>query len=192
MNVLLDKEKLEYYGWYNEESIKPITHHLRHKLPRQEFLFRIKKLHHFLVENLVEKNLRKIAVDIFGIELNKFKRNEDEVFRSIKLLNLVLNYIRIAEETGLNINQDSVEINVRLEKELIEMGLIKSLNAINILRQLDSHQGGAKSDDKLVKALEAFGLERNEVHDNFLEACEIIYDKTEKELGEIRKTTHNN
>ena len=190
--IRLDKKKLKYYGWYTEETIKPITHHLRHKLDKQDFLFRVKKLHHFLVENLVERKLRYIASDIFGIDLNKFKRNPDEVIRSIKLLNIILNYIRISEETGLNLNQDSAEINNRLlENELIEMELIKHLNAINNLRQLDSHKGGTKSDDKLTKALNIFGLEKNQVHDNYLDACETIYDKIELEFRELRKTTHN-
>ncbi|WP_027470131.1 hypothetical protein [Saccharicrinis fermentans] len=190
--IRLDKKKLKHYGWCTEETIQPITHHLRHKLDKQNFLFRVKKLHHFLVENLVERKLRYIASDIFGIDLNKFKRNPDEVIRSIKLLNIILNYIRISEETGLNLNQDSAEINNRLlENELVEIELIKHLNAINNLRQLDSHKGGTKSDEKLTKALNIFGLEKNQVHDNYLDACETIYDKIELELRELRKTTHN-
>jgi hypothetical protein len=93
----------------------------------------------------------------------------------------------IANEAGLNLKDDTIEINLRLETEIVEMKLIKTLNAINFLRQLDSHQAGIKSDEKMDKAFETFGLERNEVNDNFLDACEIIYDKIEKEFKEIRK-----
>ena len=186
--IKLNKEELNYYGWYTIEAIKPITYHLPHKLSKQDFLYRTKKLHHFLIENLIEKNLRKIAVDILNIDLEKFKQNEQEIFRSIKLLNFILNYIRIANEAGLNLKNDTIEINLRLETEIVEMELIKKLNAINILRQLDSHQAGSKSDDKMDKAFEIFGLERNEVNDNFLDACEIIYDKTEKEFKVLRKS----
>ncbi len=185
--IKLDRKRLNYYGWFNDESIKPITYHLAHKLSRQAFLYRSKKLQLFLVENLVEKNIRKIAVDILRIDLSKFKQNENEVFRSIKLLNLILNYIRIANETGLNFKNDSVEINLRLEKEIVEMELTKILNAINILRQLDSHQAGTTSDSKMDKVLKTFGIETNEVNDNFLDACEIIYDKTELVLRETKK-----
>ena len=131
--------------------------------------------------------MRRIAVDILNIDLEKFKQNEQEIFRSIKLLNFILNYIRIANEAGLNLKNDTIEINLRLETEIVELELIKTLNAINILRQLDSHQAGSKSDEKMDKAFEIFGLERNEVNDNFLDACEIIYDKTEKEFKELRK-----
>lgn len=189
--IKLDKEELNYYGWYTNESIKPITHHLPHKLSKQDFLYRTKKLHHFLVENLVEKNLRKIAVNVFNINLEKFKQNEQEIFRSIKLLNFILNYITIANQAGLNLKNDITEINLRLETEIVEMELIKTLNAINILRQLDSHQAGKKLNDKIDKVLKTFGLERNEVNDNFLDACEIIYYKIEKEFEKITKITHN-
>ncbi len=185
--IKLDRKKLNYYGWFIDESIKPITYHLAHKLSRQAFLYRSKKLQLFLVENLVEKNIRKIAVDIFKIDLGKFKQNEKEEFRSIKLLNLILNYIRIASGAGLNLKNDSVEINSRLEKEIVEMELANMLNAINILRLLDSHQAGTTSDVKMSKALKTFGIETNEVNDNFLDACEIIYDKTEIVLRETKK-----
>ncbi|GAB5422852.1 MAG: hypothetical protein Crog4KO_36750 [Crocinitomicaceae bacterium] len=41
----------------------------------------------------------------------------------------------------------------------------------------------------MVKGIQAFGLEKNQVQDNYLDACEIIYDKTE--CRELRKPTNN-
>ncbi|WP_200979833.1 hypothetical protein [Echinicola sp. 20G] len=185
--IKLDREQLNYYGWSNHDSIKPISNHLAHKLLRESFLNRIKKLHHFLIENLVEKNLRKAATQVLGIDLNSFKQSEGEVFRSIKLLNLILNYLKIAKETGLNSKSDSKEINIRLENGLAEIELIKILSAINTLRQLDSHQTGRKLGDKMDSALKTFGIEKNEIGDNFLDACEKIYDRTELEFKNLIK-----
>jgi len=133
--IKLNRQELNYYAWYNIESVKPITHHLEHNLSKQAFLYRQKQLQLFLTENLVEKKLRNIATKTLGIDLDKFKKSQHEVFRSIKILNLILNYINISYETGLNLKSDSPEINSRLENELKEIELIKLLDAINTLRQ---------------------------------------------------------
>lgn len=173
--IKINRQELNYHAWYNNESIEPITYHLDHNLSKQDFLIRQKQLQLFLTENLVERNLRNIATVILKIDLDKFKKTPVEVFRSIKILNLILNYISISQEAGLNLKIDSPEINSRLENELKEIELINLLKAINTLRQLDSHQQGSKS--KLSEALSVFGINGNECSGNYLNACEIIYDK---------------
>ncbi len=182
--IKINRKDLNYYGWYNNESIKPITFHLNHKLSKSEFLYRQKQLQLFLVENLVEKKLRQIATNVLGIDLNKFKKSETDVFRSIKLLDLVLNYINIANETGLNLKQDSIEINALLESEHRELRLTKLLWALNSFRQLDSHLEGVKSNRKLNEALKTFSIDKNEITNNYLKACETTYDKLEESFRE--------
>jgi hypothetical protein len=183
--IKLNRKDLNYYDWYNNESVKPITFHLNRKLSKGEFLYRQKQLQLFLVENLVEKKLRQIATNILGIDLNKFKKSQTDVFRSIKLLDLILSYINIANETGLNLKLDSLEINALLENEIKELRLTKLLWALNSLRQLDSHQEGTKSNRKLNDALKVFSIDKNEITNNYLEACEITYDKLEDSFREI-------
>ncbi len=177
--INLNRNDLDYSGWYNNKSINPITHHLNHLLSKQSFLYRQKTLNLFLVDNLVEKQLRKI-IKILGINLEKFKKSPKEEFRSIKILNIILNYFRIANETGLGVKIDSDEINSRLEKELKENDITKLLGALNAMRQLDSHKEGSKSDIKLFNALKTFGIDKKEYTNNYLTACELIYEK----LGE--------
>jgi hypothetical protein len=175
----LNRNDLNYYGWFNNNSVKPITHHLDHKLSKDAFLNRQKKLNSFLVENFAEKQLRNIIYNL-GIQLDAFKKTPDEEFRSIKLLNIILNYFQIANLTGLHLKNDSNEIKSRLEGEVVEMGIIKLLNALNVMRQMDSHLGGKKSDDKLTVSLKYFSIDRNDHLDNYLTACEIIYDRLEE------------
>jgi len=176
--VGLNRSELNYYGWHNNASISPITHHLSHQLSKQSFLYRQKTLNLFLVENFVEKQLRSI-IKLFGIELSKFKKSPNEEFRSIKLLNIILNYFRIAKETGLDIKKDCEEINSRLEQEgeLKEIEIIKQLSALNSMRQLDSHKVGSDSDIKLFNALYTFGIDKSELTNNYLTSCELIYEK---------------
>ncbi|RIH65107.1 hypothetical protein D1164_11005 [Mariniphaga sediminis] len=175
--IKINRKDLNYYAWYNNASIKPITHHLAHTLSKDAFLVRQKKLHLFLVENLVEKELRNILKNIIRVDLDNFKKSPSEQFRSIKLLNLILNYIRISNETGLDLKNDSGEINSRLVNDYEEMELMKLLEALNILRQLDSHQEGSNSVQKLIKAFKSLGIDSNEITGNYLTACEKIYDK---------------
>jgi hypothetical protein len=178
--IKLNRKELNYNVWYNNESIKPITYHLEHKLSKQAFLFRQKKLQLFLIENLVEKELRNIIKNTLNIDLDFFKKSPSEEFRSIKLLNFILNYIRISYEVGLDLKHDSKEINSRLVDELREMEIMSLLEALNKLRQLDSHQEGNKSNQKLISALKTLGIDPNEITSNYLTTCEAIYDKLDE------------
>lgn len=176
-NILnLNRRDLDYYGWYNNKNVKPVTHHLQHKLSKEAFLFRQKELNLFLVENFAERQLRNI-IKALGIQVDKFKKTPAEEFRSIRLLNLILNYLGIANESGLNIKLDSDEINSRLERNLKEINLIKLLSALNAMRQLDSHRKDSESEAKLSQALKVFKIDKNECQNNYLTACEIIYEK---------------
>ena len=110
--INLNRKDLEYYGWYTNESVAPITHHLKHNLSINQFLSRQKKMNTFLVENLEEKFLRE-SIKRIGIDIDKFKKSKNEKFRSIKLLNIVINYLQISLETGLDIIEDATEISSR-------------------------------------------------------------------------------
>jgi hypothetical protein len=169
-------QDLNYHGWYNNKSIKSITNHLNHVLSKSSLLTRLKLLNTFLVESINEKLLRRTIQEL-GIDINKFKKSTDEEFRNIKLLNFVLNYLVIAKDTGLHIKSDSPEINSRLVNELKELEIIKLLLALNAMRQLDSHSEGTKSEIKLTKAFESYGIDKKEFTGNYLNACELIYDK---------------
>lgn len=45
------------------------------------------------------------------------------------------------------------------------------------MRQLDSHKVGSSYENKLNSAFKAFEIDRAEYVDNYLTACELIYDK---------------
>ena len=184
--VGLDRDVLQHNGWYTSKNILPITHHLDHVLSEKAFLLRQKYLDQFLVEGLNEKSLRKILLEL-GVDLDEFKSSEGDRFGSIKLLNILLNYLLISYESGLRLIEDSDEIVTRLRKEITELELTKSLNALHSLRILDSHRSDVSYENKLSKALKVFNINKLGITNNYLDACEIIYNKLSRNFEEASK-----
>lgn len=180
----LDRSALQYNGWYTLKDIKPITDHLNHVLTEKDFLIRQKLLYKFLIEGLDEKNIRKTLIHL-GVNLDRFKSSTNEYFGSIKLLNLLLNYLSITYLSGLRLFEDSKEIVTRLENEKSESVLTKSLNALNSFRVLDSHKSDSSYEKILIRALKVFNIDKNGISKNYLDACENIYDKLSSEFDDV-------
>jgi hypothetical protein len=180
----LDRSVLEYNGWHTLNDIKPITNHLKHILSEKDFLIRQKLLYKFLIEGLDEKNIRKTLIHL-GVNIDRFKSSTKENFGSIKLLNLLLNYLSITYNSGLRLIEDSKEIVTRLENEKSESVLTKSLNALNSFRVLDSHKSDSSYEKILIRALKVFNIDKKGISKNFLDACENIYDKLSSEIDDV-------
>nr|WP_067058295.1 hypothetical protein [Mucilaginibacter sp. L294] len=168
--ITLNEAWIEETGWTEFPDFQAISNHVSQKIfTRDQFITRCKKLYILLVENLKEKNLRKAAL-ILGFDEKTIKE-----FRSMKLLELILKYLQVADDSGLNPVQNKEVIQTRII-ELTDFKRIQILTALNTLRQLDAHQTGSDAKIKLHKALQTFGLDSNILKKNYASATDHIYD----------------
>ncbi len=168
--ITLDEERIEYTGWMEFPDYTPISNHINIcSFSREQFIFRCKKLYILIGENLQERSLRKM------VNILNFPTEDTKGLKAIKLLELILKYLYIAEESGLTpLTQN--ESFVERVGELKEFNLLSRFFALNMIRQLDAH----KSDEvkmKLNTSLETFGIEPNSVTNNYAIACEQVYDQ---------------
>lgn len=168
--ITLDEEKIEYTGWMEFPDYTPITYHINiRSFSREQFMARCKKLYVLIGENLQEKALRKM------VNILNFPLEDTKELRAIKLLELILKYVYIAEESGL-VSSTQNESVVKRVGELKEFNLLSGFFALNSIRQLDAH----KSDEvkiKLNTSLEIFGIAPNSLTNNYAVVCEQVYDR---------------
>lgn len=165
----LDEERIEYTGWSEFPEFNAIAQHVDLKsFSKEQFISRCKKLYILLGENLKEKPLRKI-VDMLG-----FPVSETEKFKSIKLLELIITYLKIAEESGLHPvhNKETLVERVLENKNL---NALLELSAVNSVRQLDAHKTN-DSKTRLHKALTDLGVHPNAISNNYADAIWQVYD----------------
>lgn len=165
----LDEENITYRGWMEFPEFNTVAQHLNLKsFSKEQYVFRCKKLYILICENLKEKPLRKI-VDMLG-----FPVLETKEFRSLKLLELIIAYQKIANESGLDPFQNKETIVERV-LENKKMNSLLELFALNTIRQLDAHKSN-DSKSKLDKALKELGVQPNSISNNYASACEQTYD----------------
>lgn len=168
--ITLDEERIQYTGWTEFPDYSPVTNHINiDSFSREQFLLRCKKLYILLGENLKEKSLRRV-VNILG-----FPIEDTEKLKGIRLLELILKYIYVAEESGLNPATQN-DIIVARVIELKEFYFLTELLALNSIRQLDAHKSNEVK-TKLYTALKAFGIEPTSITNNYAMACEQIYNR---------------
>lgn len=167
--ISLNEEQIERTGWHEFVDYISIAHHVNIKsFSKEQFVTRCKKLYILLGENLQEKPLRKI-VGCLGFPLN-----ETEKYRSIKLLDCIIKYLAVANQSGLDpFNQK--EIIVQRVHELKEFNILSKLFALNNLRQLDAHKAGNHK-SKLHDILKDFTIHPNSLSNNYADTCFLIYD----------------
>ncbi|MDV4102495.1 hypothetical protein CMT19_15755 [Elizabethkingia anophelis] len=169
----LDEEYIEYTGWHEFSEFNAIAQHVDIKsFPKDMFIARCKKLYILLGENLKEKPLRRI------VDMLSFPTSETENFKSIKLLDLIITYLKIVEESGLH-PVHSKEAIVERVLENKNIGSLLKFSALNGIRQLDAHKSN-DSKTKLHKALTDFGIEPNAVSNNYSDTIWQVYDSIEE------------
>lgn len=171
--ISLDEEHVEYTGWLEFSEFNAIAQHVDLKyFSKEQFISRCKKLYIILGENLKERSLRRI-VDMLG-----FPTSDTETFRSIKLLELIIAYIKVTDESGLHL-LDNKEIIVKRVLENKSFNALLELSAVNSIRQLDAHKAN-DSKARLHKALIDLEVEPNSISNNYSDACWQVYDSLDK------------
>lgn len=164
----LDEDHIEYTGWAEFSEFNTIARHVDLKsFSKEQFISRCKSIYILLGENLKEKPLRRI------VNLLDFPVSETENFRSIKLLELILSYLKIADESGLHPLHNK-EILVERVLENKNFNVLAELSAVNSIRQLDAHKS-RDSKLKLNTALKNLNIEPNSISNNYAKACEQVY-----------------
>lgn len=168
--IALDEKTINYQGFVQNEDIKPIMNHVSAKVfSKEKFMVRCKNLNVLLVENLREKNLRKIVDDL------GFSTEETKYLGSLKLLELIMKYLFIAQNSGLHPKNSKGAIIARID-ELKDLTFIPELQAINAIRQLDAHKS-KNFNSKFIKALTTLGIDRKSITNNYSNSCHLVYDR---------------
>lgn len=169
----LDEEYIKYTGWSEFPEFNAIAQYVDLKsFSKEQFISRCKKLYILLGENLKEKPLRRI-VDILG-----FPVSETEKFKSIKLLELIVAYLRIAEDSGLHpIRNKETLVERVLENK--NFNALLELSAVNSIRQLDAHKAN-DSKARLHRALMDLGVQPNAISNNYADAMWQVYDSIDE------------
>jgi len=149
--VGIDRAQLSFKGWWNSSYVEPITRHIPIDMIEIAFLDRCEALCKMLIECFKEGNLRKI-MEKLGCSHKKIKE-----FRSLRLLNLLLNLCQIATQGGLHLLDDSAEILKRFDSTT-EQNYVPHLFALYELRKLKSHRSDESNAKKLKDALDTFGI----------------------------------
>lgn len=169
----LDEECIKYTGWSEFPEFNAIAQHVDLKsFSKEQFISRCKKLYILFGENLKEKPLRRI-VDMMGVPVS-----ETEKFKSIKLLELIIAYLKIAEESGLHPvhNKETLVERVLENKNL---NALLELSAVNSIRQLDAHKAN-DSKARLHRALTDLGVQPNAISNNYADAIWQVYDSIDE------------
>ena len=169
----LDEEHIEYTGWSEFPEFNAIAQHIDLKsFSKEQFISRCKKLYILLGEHLHEKPLRKI------VNMLEFPVSITKEFRSIKLLELILAYLKISDESGLH-PADNKETLVERVLEIRKFNELIELSAVNSIRQLDAHKT-SDSKARLHKALIDLGIQPNSISNNYADAIWEVYDSIDK------------
>lgn len=185
--VQLSKADLDYYGWQKNAEVAPITHHIPIDIGEARFLTRCQALNHLVIEGLAEGNLRKL-ISCLGID-----KKETGTFKSLKLLNVLLQHCLTASDSALQLISDGTEIEKRRKEEIKNLGgpthfktPICILDTLNKLRNKSSHRGN--NTDKLLERLET---DRSSLESGWGILLDKLYDKIADSLDEAAKVIRN-
>lgn len=180
--VGLDREFLEFNGWWEGPFVEPVTHHVPLGMDRAAFLNRCLDLDKLVIEALAERYLRPMVREL-GVTDPKL-----DSWRGLKLLDRVACLAQVANATGLSLATSGSEIAMRLERDGTGPAQpLKRLFAISDLRQVEGHRK-QDADARVEGALERFGLDVSSAASGWGSVLDTIYDGAIEELSSLEKT----
>ncbi len=183
--IKFDRQTLEYNGWWKGPNIEPITRHIPLKMNKEEFLDRCESLYSLIGEGLSEKLIRGALTELkIDRRLIEIGREQIKGYRSIKLLDTLLELVNVSNETGLDLVNDSEAILAEWTPNE-KQSKLSSLFSLNELRQLAVHGRDSGSDKKLKDNLCNFDITLNSTTHGYGEACDRVYDKLSETLSRL-------
>jgi hypothetical protein len=168
---------VKHEAWWRMEQFRALGHVVPLRLTQDRFFVRCKELYK-LLENLKEAPLRK-ALLLLGLSADMIKD-----YRSLKLLGVLIELKIIADERGLDLVNEKAAISKQWQPNTGNDAM-RQLQALNELRQLDSHPKGRDFEKKLRTSLTVFGVSLNETANGWGLTLDKIYDVIAKKLAEI-------
>ena len=179
--VSLNREKLNYYGWWKDKYIYSISHHIPIDINERDFLLRCQNLSKVIIEGLKESRIREFLVDLHVDE------ESIEKYRSLRLLNILAQKAMIAKEAGLYLLSNSKEIEKRRCEKIENLGADKKFETpISLLFLLnDLRIESAHRSNKLGSILELFKVNKESLSSGWGLLLDRLYDS----LGECLEMT---
>ena len=181
--VGLSRGTLDYYGWWTDKNVIPVTAHIRKDIGEDTFLERCKCLNALVVEGIKEVKIRQLLLKM-GVDSKRIEK-----FRGLKLLDTLIQYSIICQETGLNIFESQEEIASRWLEKFSKLKQGEHLNTpIDILfllydmRIASAHRG--KDFDQLLNRL---GTDKASVSAGMGELLDSLYDSIALALEKATK-----
>lgn len=176
--VRLDRDQLQYVGWWNGENIEPMTRHASLALGQEDFLDRCRYLDRIVGEGIKVAPLRRV-LGALGVS----KKVLDGHTASLKLLNLQVRLAAVAREQAFQLPSDAERVIELLDAEEAETKPIARLFALNDLRNLGSHREDPKMfATRFRDALERFGVAQEEEGAGYGRILDRIYDGVAEDL----------
>jgi hypothetical protein len=173
----LDAKDLAYKGWWTFENLKPLGYVIPMSFTRPDFLARCTELFK-LLENLQVAPLRELVVHL-GL-----KKHDVASFGAVKLLGTVSQLATLAEESGLDLISDAVEISGNWDTTR-KIPALERLFALNGLRTMDAHNVSSSAEQKRAATLGTFGIDEDAQRSGWGRALDEVYDQTTTSLTEL-------
>lgn len=167
--VGLVRHDLDQQGWWMTPHVEPITRHIPLILTEDGFLSRCGALHKLVIEGLNEGIIRRTLL--------KLSAPEDKIreFRSVRLLDRLLQYALIAIKSGLDPVRHADEIASRLESVQLQTPS-STLFTLNELQVVESHRGDRSRTEKIDRALGVLQIDRRALAPGWGIAIDSLYD----------------
>ncbi len=175
--VSLDRQWLEYHGWWKADAVEPICRHVPISATRDAFVDRCKDLYQLVGEGLSERVLRELLIGL-GAERTSIKD-----FRSLKCLCRLVELSLIAQQAGLDLATDRSDVVSRFTASF-DPSPCSHLFSLNDLRQLDAHRRGASFPQRLAAGLRTFGIDPASTTAGHGLAIDALYDRLATELNQ--------
>ena len=179
--VKLERSELDYSRWWINPDVRPITRCIPLDMGKSDFEDRCIGLNALIVEGLDEKNLRAIL-----LKMDVDNKNIKE-FRSLKLLDLFVQYGLIAIDTGLDFFLNLAEIEKRrlerisgLKPDEHPKTPLKILFALKDLRDAAAHRK-----NNIDTLLEKAGINRASIQAGWGHELDGLYDRLADSLQEV-------
>ncbi|MBY3392081.1 hypothetical protein HFN88_05195 [Rhizobium laguerreae] len=180
--VGLDREFLNYNGWWSGPFVEPVTRHVPMDMSREAFLDRCLDLDKLAIESLAERHLRPMVRAIGAPE------DSIDSFRGLKLLDRLACLAQVAVAGGLSLTTAGPEIVSRYHREGTKPAQpLTRLFALSDLRQIKGHRK-QEIDARIEGALARFGIDTRAAAGGWGVTLDTVYDGAIEELTSVDAT----
>jgi hypothetical protein len=174
--VQLDRDHLDYHGWWTDQFVEPVTRHAPSGMARDEFLSRCLDLDKLAIEALAERNLRALVRAVGP-------QNDIDGMRGLKLLDRLVCLAQVGNAAGLSLASAGPEIVARYAKDGTSPAKpLDRLFALSDLRQLEGHRK-RDVDELALKALARFGIPAAMTTSGWGLVLDEVYDRLIDEIS---------